>query len=385
VVDRPRRDVTERFVRGGIDEPTAGSAVPRGLLRVTGWAFDSGELLEAAMLVVGDGPGSPVRLGIWRPDVGSAYPGVTHAASSGFEGAVDLRAAPGGTARITLLVRLTDGNWLQAWSVEVRIEEREARPRDGARPRAAFTIVNDEPVMLPLWLAYHERCFDADDIYVLAHDCSRETTAALEGRCHVVPVHHEAAFDHLWLKTTVESFQAFLLRSYAVVLFAEVDEFVVADPRHYAGLGAYIDAMPGPAARCVGFNVVHQPDEPPLRFDAPLLAQRRSWHASLDYSKRLISRVPLRWSDGFHHEHTAPDDPPDPDLMLVHLHRVDYDWCLDRHRASAARDWNAADVVHRRGSQNRIFEPAEFEEWFRRGPDLDAPCELIPDHIRQVL
>jgi hypothetical protein len=378
--------MTERYVRGGIDEPTEGAAVPRGLLRVTGWAFESGELLEAAMLVVDDGPGSPVRLGIWRPDVGGAYPDVPHAAASGFEGAVDLRAAAGETVHITLLVRQTDGNWVQAWAVDVRIDDAETRPRDGARPRAAFTIVKDEPVMLPLWLAYYERSFPADDLYVLAHDCAPETLAAIEGRCRIVPVHHEAAFDHLWMKTTVESFQAFLLRSYAVVLFAEVDEFVVADPRHHAGLGAYIDAMPGPAARCVGFNVVHQPDEPPLRFDAPpLLAQRRYWHASLDYSKRLISHVPLRWSDGFHHENNAPDDPPDPDLMLVHLHRVDYDWCLERHRASAARDWNAADVVHQRGSQNRIVEPAEFEEWFRRGPDLDAPRELIPDHIRQVL
>ena len=30
--------------------------------------------------------------------------------------------------------------------------EAPSRPRDGARPRAAFTIAHDEPVMLPLWL-----------------------------------------------------------------------------------------------------------------------------------------------------------------------------------------------------------------------------------------
>jgi hypothetical protein len=58
---------------------------------------------------------------------------------------------------------------------------------------------------------------------------------------------------------------------------------------------------------------------------------------------------------------------------------------LARHQASAARDWNEADVLHGYGAQNRITELDEFEEWFRRGPDLDAPRELIPEHIRSLL
>ncbi len=239
--------------------------------------------------------------------------------------------------------------------------------------------------MLPLWLRYYGRFFDADDLFVLAHDTSDGSTNGLAGSCNVVPVHRQAAFDHRWLRTVVEDFQQFLLRSYDTVLFAEVDEFVVADPARYAGLDAYIDALDAPAARCTGFNVVHQEDEPALRFDEPLLAQRRCWHASLAYSKRLIARTPLQWSQGFHHEYRAPDAPPDPELLLVHLHRVDYDWCLQRHQRSAARDWSEADRVGGAGAQNRIAEAAAFEQWFRRGPDLDAPAELIPPHIKDVL
>jgi hypothetical protein len=290
----------------------------------------------------------------------------------------------GEIARIALLVRAGDGTWREAAAVEVNAAA-PARERDGARRRAAFTIVQNEPVMLPVWLAYYGRYFDADDLYVLDHDSSDGSTVGLEARCRVVPVHRQACYDHHWLKSTVEGFQAFLLRSYEAVLYAEVDELVVADPLRHAGLDAYIDRLARPAARCAGFNVVHHPDEPPLQFDAPLLAQRRYWHASLEYSKRLLSRIPLRWSDGFHLEFNAPDDPPDPELMLVHLHRVDYDACLARHRASAARDWNVADVLRDSGWQNRIADDGEFEEWFRRGRDLDAPRELIPEHIRSVV
>ena len=376
-------DPPAHAVRAWVDEPVAGASIDRGAVRVSGWVFDEAGMLESALLVVGDGPGTPVRLGVWRPDVGEAHPTVAHASSSGFEGTVDLRAVNGATVRIALLVRLGDGAWREAAAVEVQIAA-PTRERDGARPRAAFTIAQNEPVMLPLWLSYYERYFDPDDLYVLDHDSSDGSTEGLEGRCRVVPVHRQT-YDHHWLRSTVESFQAFLLRSYDTVLFTDSDEFVLADPSRYSGLDDYIAKLARPAARCAGFNVVHQPDEPPLRFDAPLLAQRRCWHASLLYSKRLLSRIPLRWSEGFHLEYSAPDDPPDPDLLLVHLHRVDYEMCLARHRKAFARNWKEADLLQGLGAQNRIVEPDEFEEWFRHGAELDAPAELIPEHIRTLL
>lgn len=183
----------------------------------------------------------------------------------------------------------------------------------------------------------------------------------------------------------MEDFQAFLLRSYDIVLFAEADEFIVADPLRYSGLDAYLDALDRPAARCSGFTVVHQPDEAPLRFDEPLLRQRRYWHPSRNYSKRLVARVPLRWSDGFHVEHNAPDDAPDPALLLMHLHRADYDTCLARHGIAAARDWNQADLENAGGEHNRIADRDAFDSWFRTGAELTTPRELIPDHIRELL
>ncbi len=255
-----------------------------------------------------------------------------------------------------------------------------ARPRGGARRRAAFTIAQDEPLWLPAWLDHYARSFASGDLYVLDHG----GTAHVAGRANVVPVHRAAAFDHHWLKTVVEAFQRFLLRSYEAVLFAEVDEFLVVDPRRYADLGAYIDELDRPASRASGWNVVQQADEGPLDFDAPWLAQRAWWHASLDYSKRSISRVPSLWADGFHAELGLGDQPPDPDLHLVHAHRIDLETCRARHRATAGRDWSAADVATGAGAQNRVTG-AGFEEWFRAGPDLDAPRERIPQHLRGTL
>ena len=197
--------------------------------------------------------------------------------------------------------------------------------------------------MLQLWLDYYSRFFDPDDLYVLNHDGTEGSVDTASGRCRVIPIHRSTLVrDHRWLRSTVEAFQAFLLRSYEVVLFAEADEFVVADPRLYSGLDQYIERLdpPGGALRRL---------------------QRRSpvWRAFGSSSDRpdpgaatVLARVarllqapslpiPLRWSEGFHDEYDAPEDPPDSSLLLVHLHRVDYDWCLSaiapRRRATGMR------------------------------------------------
>ena len=370
-------------VRAYIDEPNASESVPRGLVRVRGWVFDETGPLDGALLLVDDGPSVRVRLGVWREDVLEAYPSVPHAGASGFEETIDIGSSGRDVVRIALLVRAPGGEWREAAAVEVRPSP--ARTREAARPRAAFTIVHNEQMMLPLWLRYYRRYFEPADLYVLDHSSTDGSTAGLEQSCRVVSVHHDAWFDHHWLRSTVQAFQRFLLSSYDNVLFTEVDEFVVADPRRYAGLDAYIEALaPRPAARCVGFNVVHQADEPSLRLDDALLSQRRWWRAALPYNKRLLARVPLSWSDGFHEEYNAPDDPPDPDLMLVHLHRIDHDACLARHRAAFRRGWNESDVRRGAGAHNLISDAAEFESWFHGAAEGDGPAELIPEHVRAV-
>ncbi|HEY8240099.1 MAG TPA: glycosyltransferase family 2 protein [Kiritimatiellia bacterium] len=256
----------------------------------------------------------------------------------------------------------------------------------GRRSRAAFTIVQNEPLFLPLWLDYYGRHFGPDDLYVLDHDSTDGSTCGLEGRCHVVPVHRSASFDHHWMKETVEQFQRFLFRSYATVLYSDCDEFVIADPAKYRGLADYIDKMPVPVARCSGFNVVHLAGEPPLDAARPVLAQRGTWYPSRLFSKTLLSRVPLQWVTGFHEVPELAELKPDPDLALAHLHRVDYGLCHDRHRAKAAVSWNALDLQLGYGTHNRIVEEAEFREWFYHGPQLVASQpEAIPERLRAVL
>ncbi len=372
-------------IRGFIDAPR-GAVVPRGDLRVTGWALGPDGPLAELLLLVDGRIAEPVRARRPRPDVVAAHPDVADAAWAGWEATVDLRRVGGPAVEITLLAGAAAGGWQELARHRVRVDH--SRSRGGRRARAVFTIVQNEADFLPLWLGYYGGHFDPEDIYVLDHDSTDGSTDGLGASCNVVPVHRDKSFDHVWLKATVEAFQAFLLTAYEAVLFAEADEFVVADPRHYAGLAEYADSLEGPAACCTGFNVVHYPDdgEPELRFELPLLGQRRFWHRSPKYSKRVLSKVPLRWTIGFHLESTLPDVAPDPDLYLIHLHRADYVRCLERHRAAVARDWSRSDLREGFGRETRVVDEAEFREWFYAGADLEGSArEPIPEHLAGTL
>ena len=366
----------KREVTGAIESPAAGSEVPRGTLLVGGWALADGPVDEA-LLIVDDGVAQPVQTGIERPDLEASNPG---AGRAGLMAEIDLRGVRGSTASLRLLVR-AGGEWHEVAESTLAVGEPTA-----VRPHAVFTIVHDEAEFLPVFLRHYGRHLDPADIYVLDHDTRDGSTSGLEGRCNVIGVHRGTVFDHLWLKGTVEDFQTFLLRSYRTVLFADADELIFPDPARYADLGDYMDRFRGPAASCTGFNLIQQPGEEPIDLGAPLLAQRRSWNPSPQYSKRLMSRIPLRWSAGFHKEFNAPEVEPDPDLLLVHLHRIDYEMCMRRHRAATDRPWAEEDRKWNLTWHQRVVDPGEFRDWFYSGEDLEgSAAEPVPERFRDQL
>ena len=70
-----------------------------------------------------------------------------------------------------------------------------------------------------------------------------------------------------------------------------------------------------------------------------MLDQRRHWFANGFYNKPAIATVPMTWEPGFHGRMDG-DLVLDPDLYLIHLHRIDYDICLARHALRQRRRWN---------------------------------------------
>lgn len=252
--------------------------------------------------------------------------------------------------------------------------------------RAAVTIVHNEPVFLPIWLRYYSRFFARDDLYVLDNESSDGSTTG--GGFRRVPVPHDRV-DHVWMAQTLADFQHELLERYDVVLVSDVDEILAPDPC-WGDLEAYIDRIEEEFVNPLGYEVVHLPNrEGPLRPEWPILSQRRHWFANDAYDKPLLATVPLTWVPGLHKSADGRQN-YDPDLRLIHLHRMDYDICRRRHADRSRRRWNERDLEEGWAAYNRCVDGDSFDRWFFtqsgfEDAGITMKLEPIPDHWSGVV
>jgi len=260
---------------------------------------------------------------------------------------------------------------------------RRLRKLGAGKRRALLTIVHNEAALLPIWLRYYSRFFASEDIYVIDHDTTDGSTAG-DGFVRI-PVSHDTV-DMTWIVGTVEEHQHRLLERYDVVVVVDVDEIVVPVPG-WGTLRDYLDEFAEEWVNCVGYEIVHLRDrEPPLDPARPILDQRGYWFAHDGYDKPAVASVPMKWNPGFHKRLDEAFN-WDPDLWLIHLHRVDYDLCLARHRKWREVDWEQADLEEGWAAHNRVTdEDCDFELWFYEDSGFedgrDIILERIPEHWR---
>ena len=252
----------------------------------------------------------------------------------------------------------------------------EAASSGRRKRRAVITIVRDEPVFFPIWLRYYSRFFAPEDIYVLDHETSDGSTAG-DGFVRI-PVTHDTV-DHTWMVRTMEEHQHELLDRYDVVLVTDVDEIVAPRPE-FGTLADYIDTFEEEFVNCLGYELIHMVDrEGPFDPSRKVLEQRGYWFANDIYDKPALATEPLTWVPGFHR--TADlSMRPEPDLFMIHLHRMDYEICLERHRYRKTRAWNERDVALGWASHNRIVDESEFARWFYEDSNA-AWTELVIEPI----
>jgi hypothetical protein len=252
------------------------------------------------------------------------------------------------------------------------------------RPGAVITIVHNESVFLPIFLRYYSQFFDEDDIYVIDHDSTDGSTT--DGRFVRIPVTHETV-DHRWLVRTVQAWQHELVGRYHAVIAVDVDEIVAPHP-DTGDLGDYLERFEGEFVNCFGVEVLHRKDvEPPLDLRRPILEQRGYWFPDWAYCKPALASGPMEWFPGFHLRRDGGYQ-PDPNLYLIHLHRMDFDLCLERHRARRRIPWNQTDLDSGWAVHNRIVDEQEFTRWFYEESGMSGvpiETEPIPEVWKQVV
>jgi hypothetical protein len=244
-------------------------------------------------------------------------------------------------------------------------------------------MANNEAVFLPVWWHYYSRFFPPEDIYILDHETTDGSTS---GPGFVrIPVSHPVV-DWAWHRDMLQHHQHLLLSRYEIVLTTDADELVAPDPRT-GHLGDYLDRFQHDFVTCRGYEILHRRDlEPPFDSSRPIFQQRSWWYFNPAYSKPLLARVPMQWHGGLH-SRVDGQSRGDPSLYLVHLHRMDFEICLARHRQRVSRPWNRRDWDEGWGYQNRITEGADFERWFYNDSCSGTPISIepIPEHWRDLI
>jgi hypothetical protein len=266
---------------------------------------------------------------------------------------------------------------------ERRVHYATQPPPKTPRRRAIITIVHNEPVFFPIWLGYYSRFFASDDIYVLDNDTSDGSTSR-DGFVRIPAAHDRV--DVTWMRDRIQELQHELLGRYDVVVATDVDEIIAPAPE-FGTLDRYLDRFDEEWVNCLGYELLHMKElEPPLRLDRPIMSQRRHWFYNTGYDKAAVATVPMEWKVGLHGRTDGVYN-LDPDLRLIHLHRMDYGLCLDRHRLREARAWAALDDANEWSVHNKITDEVAFQTWFYEDScfeDLDINLEEIPDPWRDV-
>lgn len=277
--------------------------------------------------------------------------------------------------------------------------EQEQRPRatpPGELPLvAAITMARDEGPMIRHWAEHYARQLGEENVYVIDDHSADGSTDDLPARVLRFPYLRKYGFEQSRIGL-VNSIAAGLLFAYDAVLFADADEFVVAEPERYPGLRELVAARPDRAALGVmGYNVVQDlATEKPLSFDRPLLEQRQ-WAKFVPLMcKPSLKWDPVPWARASHGIKVRYEI--DPDLFMFHFKFADRDQLLERagnrHHLNQTEDrarntsWakSGDEMVQLLDEVSAALDPEQAVRFRPQQPLLDRTVQLKGDVWKAV-
>jgi len=183
-------------------------------------------------------------------------------------------------------------------------------------------MVRDEARMLPRWLDHYGRQVGVENLVVLDDNSTDGSTEGLPCTVIHLPPLTKKEFEPARMGL-VSGIAAGLLEGYDAVLFTDADEFLVADPKKYAGLRELLADRPGvPVLGAINLNLVHDvAREPALDDSRPVFEQRRLAKFMPLMCKPAVKRIPAPWAHASHGIF-APYA-VDRDLYMFHLKFAD--------------------------------------------------------------
>lgn len=244
---------------------------------------------------------------------------------------------------------------------------------------AIFCPIKDENTFSPLWLKYYSQFLNKEDIYIL--DFNSRNIDYLD--CNKIQTNKDIFDAEILFQEIVKTHRE-LLDHYEYVIPTDVDEFLF----HPTGLDNYIYNLKSNNITACGYEIIHLPDkEPDYDSSKKIIEQRNFWYREGEwYDKTIITNKPLHWNIGLHVclEQFIFDEkqmPKDKDLLLIHLHRFDYNTCIQRHLKYATAQWSEHTVANNFNWHYRENNIEKLNKWYFENKDK---AEEIPETIKKL-
>ena len=247
-------------------------------------------------------------------------------------------------------------------------------------------MVHNEAIFLPIWLRYYSRFFAADDIYVLDNDTTDGSTDG-DG----LRPHPGAATTGSTISGWSETMEGFSTSCSSATTSSWSPTSTRSSPRcpNGARSASTSTGFDEEFVNPLGYEILHLLGPRAGRYDPerPVLEQRGYWFANDAYDKPMLATVPMNWEPGLHKSDDGRQN-YDPDLRLIHLHRMDYEVCRARHRdraqpragtsATSTEDW----AGHNRIAAARSSSAGSTRTAASRARGSTSCCEPIPESWR---
>ena len=200
----------------------------------------------------------------------------------------------------------------------------------------AYTIVQNDTVMLDLWLKYYSRYFDK--LFIIKWNTRKKYRSYfdnLKGKYNIdfdwIGKEDILRYgDNLGAKIFIQKKQVEFLtfpNEYDWVLYSNLDEILVAKNYKYEDLRDFMEKYDRDWVACEGYEVIQVEGEDPIDYSQPYFKQRKYWIKNPNYNKIVLSRVYLDWVNGLHKLANMTDDESiafkNTGMYLIHLKHAD--------------------------------------------------------------
>lgn len=159
-------------------------------------------------------------------------------------------------------------------------------------------------------------------------------------------------------------------------------------PLSLAAYAATLDPAQRPIVETVGWEAFQAEYETEMAWDKePWLTQRSLMRQNEESHKPVMLSTTVAFCFGFHALccGNCPVPVTDPRLLLVHLHRLDYNFTKARHQRRAKDKWNPKDVERGYSAHQLVVEGQAFDDFYYHCATLSNTTTPIDEWIRHII